>query len=1142
MKKEDLRYALILKNAVVCLSVLVSLLETAFSQKITGTLTGNITDQSGAAVAGAKVAARNELTNVERETFSNDRGSYAIQFLAPGAYDVSIEQQGFKRPTYKKVVVQVDQTASLDVKLEVGELVQEVEVEAAAPLLQTGESSIGSVIEQKQVQELPLNGRQFLQLALLVPGVVAGPLGGAAQAQRGALSTLTTINVNGNREGSNLFLIDGTLNTDPNYNTFVISPNVDSILEFKVQTSSYSAEFGQQAGGQINLVTRGGSNKFHGAAYEFLRNSALDAKNLFDLPSPAKIPPFRQNQFGATFGGPVWKDKTFFFGSYEGFRQVKAQTLVAVVPDGATRRGDFSNHRDSAGNLIPIYDPAKTRPNPSFNSSLPASQSNPQYLRDPFPGSIIPADRIDPIATGILSYVDLPNLGPLPLGQGRFLNNESQRQNTDQLSVRLDHSPSTKDQLFGRYSFSDEFLFAPGALLSQGTRREPRPQIFTLGHTRFFSPSTANESRLGFTRFRIFIVDKNAFTENIPAKLGINGQAGLSPLNYSVPFVGFGLEGLTSFGSNVNATSARNNIFQFADTLTTSKGSHTFRMGLQWFHFQLNNSSEIGNVPNYTLRATPYTADITNPTGVGRGNSFADFLLGISHVNQVGSGSSQIYLRRDLIAPWFEDTWKITPDLTLNLGIRWDFSSPLIEKDDRIGGIFVPAFNGPAQPIPLQAGKNVSGYGQVPRGIINTDKNNFAPRIGIAYRMGGSDKTVIRAGYGLFYDTQIGNTTVDFVRNPPFRVRIIASAPDSIFPFLTLKDLVPPNVTIAQSYFGQGQEKDGRVDWPTAYVQQWNLSLQREILPNWAVTSSYVGSTARHLSVSAVANLPYPGPGARGPRRPFFSTLGETIFQHALPRTNSYYHALQIWSEHRSFHGLTMLNSYTFSKSIDTGQEIRAGGASITQFINNYDIDRENRGRSNFDQRHRFVSSFLYDLPFGSGKRYLNYSKAIGHVLGNWQMNGIITISTGFPFTVYSGVDTANTGLGGLTHASSVPGVDPTPAVQSADRWFDPTAFGPAPNCANAAVFGSLRDPSVCYGSAGRNILNAPGLSNFDFSLLKTIPIGEAGAFQFRTEIFNVFNTPPLGFPLSTLTNSAVGRILTAGTSRQIQFSLRYSF
>ena len=373
-------------------------------QRITATLLGDVTDATGATVSDAKVTARNVDTNVERTTVSDERGAYRLDFLPVGRYDVTIEHAGFRRRTANGVVLQVDQSVRVDATLEVGEVVQEVSVQAAAPLLQTDSSAVSSVIERRQVQDLPLNGRQFLQLALLVPGAVPAPPGSRQASERGTLSS--AINVNGNREGSNLFLIDGTLNTDPNFNTFVISPNVDSIQEFRVETNSYSAEFGQQAGGQINLITRGGANGFHGSAFEFLRNSALDAKNLFDRPAPAKIPPFRQNQFGGTFGGRIIRDKTFFFTSYEGFRAVKAQTAIAVVPDGALRRGDFSSRRNAQGQVTPIFDPFSTRLNPNFNSASPAGPANPQYLRDQFPGNVIPDARIDSVARGILQYVD----------------------------------------------------------------------------------------------------------------------------------------------------------------------------------------------------------------------------------------------------------------------------------------------------------------------------------------------------------------------------------------------------------------------------------------------------------------------------------------------------------------------------------------------------------------------------------------------------------------------------------------------------------------------------------------------------------------------------------------------------------------
>ncbi|MFN7925423.1 MAG: carboxypeptidase-like regulatory domain-containing protein [Bryobacteraceae bacterium] len=1110
------------------------------AQRITATLLGDVSDTSGAAVAGAKITAKNVDTNAERTAETDERGSYRMDFIPIGRYDLTIEHAGFRRANLKGIVLQVDQTARIDAKLEVGEVVQEVSVEASIPLVQTDSSSISSVIERRQVQDLPLNGRQFLQLALLVPGAVPAPPGGRQATERGTLGS--AININGNREGSNLFLIDGTLNTDPNFNTFVISPNVDSIQEFRVETNSYSPEFGQQAGGQINLITRGGSNTFHGSAFEFLRNSALDAKNLFDRPAPTKIPPFRQNQFGATLGGRVWRDKTFFFTSYEGLRVVRAQTALATVPIAALRNGDFSARRNAAGQVTPIYDPASTRANPAFNSTQPASPTNPQYLRDPFAGNIIPTGRLDPIARGVLGYVDLPNVDTLPLGLGRFLNNEAVHQDGDQFSARVDQIVSSKDQIFGRYSYSNETLFAPGALTSQGVRREPKPQIFTLGYTRAFSPTITNEARVGFTRLRLYIVNKNAFTENIPAKLGIRGQDGLPASAWEVPNISFVNDGITTIGgANFGVpTVTRNNTYQFQDTMAMMRGSHSLRMGFQYAHFQLNNATLNFLLPSYALRATPLTANVSDPNGLQRGSEFADFMLGISHNNQVTSGSGQVYLRRDVIAPWFEDTWRASKNLTVTFGLRWDYISPLTEKFNRIASVYVPNHNGPAKPVPIQAGVNVPGYGQVPAGLIQKDLTNWAPRLGLAYRVGGSDKTVVRAGYGIFYDAQVGNTVVDLVRNPPFQTRIIADLPDSIFPFLSLRDLQPQGAAISSSYFAMGQEEKGKLAFPTPYVQQWNFSVQREVMANWALTGSYVGSTGRHLSFSGIANIPYPGPTALNLRRPFNPDIN-VIFQFAQPRVNSYYNALQIKSEHRSFHGLTMLNSYTWSKSIDTGTEIRAGGTA-QQSINNWNLDGENRGRSTFDMRHRFVNSVVYAIPFGKGTAHAASSPVVNYIAGNWQINTIISANTGLPFTVFSGVDTANSGVGSLIHPDAVSGQSQTPSTQTADNWLNTAAFKNAPDCRNAATFATLSNPLACFGNLGRNTVSAPGLVNFDLALLKQFPIREHHVLQFRTEIFNAFNTPALGYPVGNLSAATVGRIFSAGPSRQIQFSLRYSF
>lgn len=1111
----------------------------AHAQKITGAVRGDVTDATGAAVPGARIAVKNVGTDASREALSGEAGSYDIQLLPPATYDVTVSRDGFRSKVIKGVVVNVNQTVELNAQLEVGDVVQEVAVQAAAPLLQVAESSVSSTIETRQVHELPLNGRQFLQLALLVPGAVSSPPGSRQSSERGTASS--ALNINGNREGSNLFLIDGTLNTDPNFNGFVINPSVDSIQEFKVQTSSYSAEFGQQAGAQINLITRSGSNQIHGSAYEFLRNSALDAKNLFDL-AASPIPPFRQNQYGGTVGAPILKDKLFVFGSYEGFRMVRAQTSIGTVPNATLRGGNFSNRLNAAGLNTNIYDPASTRVNPNFNSGLPSSASNPQYLRDQFPGNIIPSTRLSPIATAILGYVDMPNGASLPLGLGQYLNNASTQEDNDQFSVRGDYNMSTKDSFFGRYSYSNESIFTPGALSSQGTRREPVPQIATVGYTHVFSPTVINDFRAGFTRLKLQVLNKNAYTKNIPAEIGIVGQDGLPPSAWEVPNITFSSEGISTFGgANFGIpTVTRDNAFQYQDTVSISKGSHELRMGFQFARFQLNNATLNYILPSYGFTTTPYSASVSDPTGVNGGSQFADFLLGYSQNNQVTSGSGQIYLRRTNVAPWFEDTWRVTRKLTATLGLRWDFMPPWTENTNKIGNVYVPQLNGPTIPTPIQAGVNVSGYGQVSRSTLNTNHNNWAPRVGLAYRVHSA--TVVRVGYGMFFDAQIGNTTVDMVRNPPFQTRLIVSAPDVVFPVLTLKNLSPVGVSVSSSYFAQGQAVNGKMEFPTPYIQQWNLSLEHEVLPNWAVTAAYVGSTGRHLSYSGIANIPYPGPGSLNPRRPYNPTL-TSIFQFAMPRSNSYYDGLQLKSEMRAFHGFTMLNSYTWAKSIDTAQEIRAGSLNGTgyQAIDNWDLDGHGRGRSAFDQRQRFVTSLIHDIPFGKGGVLFQHGAAAA-ILGGWQLNAIVTASSGLPFTVYSGVDTANTGVAGATLPDRVVGVSAIPTNRSTNAWFNTAAFQLAPDCRSQSVFNTLTNPLVCFGNSGRDILDAPGLVNVDAAVMRTFRIREYGGLQFRGEIFNLMNTPALGAPTATLSSSTVGRITSAGPARQIQFALRYSF
>jgi hypothetical protein len=834
-------------------------------------------------------------------------------------------------------------------------------------------------------------------------------------------------------------------------------------------------------------------------------------------------------------GGPLKHNRTFFFASYEGFRQVQAQTGIAVVPDGRVRTGDFSGFTNSAGQVVTIYDPSTTAPNPGFDPSKPASPSNPQYTRTPFANNAIPATRISPIASGILKYVDLPNLSQLPLDEGQFLNNFPQRQTTDQGSGRIDHSFTDKDSAFLRYSRSDEFQFQPSLLTSQGTLREPNAHVATLAYTRTFSPAIVNDIRLGFNRYVLDIVNKYAFQQNIAANLGVQGVSGLPASVWDIPIVDLTSTGLSLIGPVASPDVQRDNSYDLAETASVTHGRSELRFGFQLAKLQLNQAAQISTIPQYSYRGTPYTANVSNPTGTGVGSNLADFLLGISQQNNISVGDPQVYLRRTYFAPWINHTWRATRNLTITAGLRWELDPPLVEKYDHLSGVAVGGLNGPGPLVLITANQDVQGYGKVPRGLFDTQFGNFAPRLGIAYRLDPSGKTVVRAAYGIFYDAEIGNTAVDEVRNPPFRHSVAAVAPDAIYPLLTIAEPLSPQATFGNSYIGSGQNEDGRMQYPLAMIQQWNFALQHEITPGVAVEAAYIGSTGRHLSFAEKFNLSIAGPGPLDPRRPLYPF--NTAFQFVLPRVNTYYDALQLKVETRAWKGLTALFSYTYAKSIDNGQQSRgAGGGSLVFSIDNLDLDLENRGRSNFDLQHRAVTSINYQIPFHP------HSRVFDLVFGDWQWNTIFTVRSGFPMTIYSGVDTANAGQASTTHASIVPSQSLQPAHPTVDAWLNPAAFTAAPDCRQAAVFATLPSPIPCYGNAGRNIVDAPGQTNLDTSLFKNFRVTEAIRLQFRAEAFNVTNTPPLGFPSTLLSDPSFGRILSAGAARQIQFALRLQF
>ncbi|MEX2263863.1 MAG: carboxypeptidase regulatory-like domain-containing protein [Bryobacteraceae bacterium] len=1050
------------------------------AQTVTGTILGIVSDASGGAVPQARVSISNERTGQVRELLTDPQGAYLANFLPAGTYTVAVEKPEFRKAAFTGVLLQVDQQVRLNLTVEVGAVTQEVTVVGAAPLLQTENASMGDVVDTKKVLTLPLNGRDFLQLAQLSPGVTTGGVGGEGLA------------VNGGRGDYNGYLMDGVTNFNRFSGGVVIRPNVDAVQEFKVQTATYSAEFGFAGNGQINLITKTGTNQFHGTAYEFLRNSTLDARNFFAPPGP-KIP-FKRNQFGGTVGGPVRKNKTFFFSDYEGLRIRQAATIRSLIPTAELKSGNFEGER-------PIFDPL---------TYSPQSQTVQQ-----FPNNRIPAERISKVAAGLNSYYPEPNVADPRLNHI----NTAGRSTTDNgFGVRFDHQLLSNNQLFARYGLTNTESFNPGALPVLGTFNAGRAQLLSINDTHLVTSSIINELRLGFNRNRNSLTTPRTGTEDIANQLGVGG-ASTDPLDFGFPGISIQPNyASVSDPTNPFPTFRWENVYMLGNTLSVIRGTHALKFGAQVHRMEMNG------VQNSHGRGTfDFDGRFTrNPQNAANtGHEFADYLLGYASRTQRQVGSTRVDMRSTYAGAFFQDDWKVTPRLTLNLGVRYEVNTPLADKYGRNSN--VDWVYGVDRAAIVQAGD----IGPVSGNKYNTatyeqDSNNWAPRVGFAYRPFGQTSTVVRGGYGIFYALARGQLFSFNAQNPP---RIVNETFTAQFP--------NPELTFANGFLlgalqpaailsARGIQRDRR----DAYIQQWDFTGQRQLSGDLMLEAAYVGTKGTKLARSGLPNIPRPGPGPIQPRRPIqgFSTL---FVREA--RMSSIYHALQLKADKRFRGGLTFLTAYTFGKSIDDGSASFGGGGNSSDNAQDPENIRAERGRSAHDARQRFVASYIYELPFGKGKPFAGgASGALDAIIGGWQLAGITTFQTGLSNTVRTQTDVCNCDRAGGRMRGDATGIpwkldDPTP-----ERFFNTGAF---------------RVPAqYTFGNAGRGNIDNPGTNNFDISIQKVFRILEGHTLQFRAELFNTFNHPLFNDPDINVDRANFGRITSARAARQVQFGLRYEF
>ena len=1071
----------------------------AYGQTDTASIVGTVVDASGAALPNAVVTLVNLGTNLKTVAKTDSAGNYIATPLKIGEYSVAVEVQGFKGVTRTGIVLQVQDRLRVDFTLQVGSVSEQITVRDAAPLLQSESSALGNVIESQQIADLPLNGRDYTQLIALTTGVTKiaesgiGLNGGSSTASNGNAGGAFA--VNGTRGLLNNFILDGIDNNSNDNGAQVLKTSVDAIQEFKVQTSNYSAEFGRSGGAVINATIKSGTNGFHGTVFDFLRNDVLDARGFFEQADDKKAP-FRQNQFGFTFGGPIKRNKIFFFTDYQGTRIGTAVTDISTVPTLAELNGDFSAIQSQ------IYDPNTT------------TIVNGQAVRAPFPGNIIPANRFDPIAHNMLLLYPAPNV-PGTLSHN-YIANDPGSINIDQGDVRGDYVINQGQQLFGRFSISHTNKFqqpplpglADGGNGTQGVSFDSTRGV-AVGHTWAIRPSMVNDVRVGFNR--------DHYTNGIPA-YGLN----VPPANLRVPGVpdnpafngltlfqisgGFRRLGFPGFAPTVSASQE----IQYGDTLSIIHGKHSLKIGAQFRRSQFD-LQQLGS-PRGRMRFTgQLTSSADDPNGGGY--PLADALLGLTPNSNISLGGT-FHNRQNTYGGFIQDDFKLNTNLTLNLGLRYDYTSPIYDANNQMAN------------LDFATGKLVlAGQGGASRGLVKTDKADFAPRIGFAWQV--RQHTVVRAGYGRFFSYQETRTGDPFqlYYNVPFVVEPNYQS-DGTVPALTVSGGFPavdPNNITGGSVTTSAEGADTRLHAPV--LDEWNLNIQQELSGSMLLEVAYVGSKATHLQTMLDLNQdPVPGPGDIQSRRPF-PQFGS--FSNIVDRGNSNYHALQVKVEKRMTHGLMFLSSFTYSKSLNDQPEICCSSPTPQ---NSYDLSHE-YGPSDFDQRLRWVSSFDYQLPIGKGQRLMSSGRAADLILGGWHVGGIVTLHTGFYFTPQMSFDPSNTGSNGLYRTDQTCNGNLPRGQRSINNWFNINCY-PLP-------------ADFTFGNAAKNSLEGPGAVTSDISLRKIFDITESKNLEFRFEMFNAFNHAVFAQPDNFIDDGpgSAGVITsTVAPQRQLQFALKLNF
>lgn len=1167
------------------------------AQQVQGSFTGTVTDASGLPVPGVTITAAEQGTGLTRTAVTGTDGVYEIALLPPGRYTLTAAKENFQTASKGPLDLLVDQHPRIDFQLQVGSQKTVMMVEATTPVVDTQNATVGATIERQKVTQLPLNGRNFLQLTLFTPGVAPGTSGSENSVRGGA------INVNGLRESMNSYWLDGLNDTSVAVGTYAVTPPIDSVQEFRMETGLYDARFGTNAGAQVNVVTKSGTNQFHGSAYEYLRNNALDARNFFD----PTVPPFKRNQFGATAGGPIavpgiynGHDKSFFFFAYEGLRERRSIFQRGRVPTLAERSGDF------LGDLIDPSCPTKTLlldplvlVNPSL---LPANQNlltvPGNNLSNLFP--LVGASGPDPVGTAFVNLYPQPNIAGAACGAANRVEEGNRRINTDSYAGRVDRRWGLKDTFLGRFNLTSDREFRPfngdSHLLAYGINVHNVNVMAGVDWTHIFTSRVINEFKVGYNRWNETLDNQdegNTFAQTAPVKLaGVPASGKLA----GVPRITF--SGYDELGSQINnPQGGAVNTFEFADTLSHIRGSHSLAYGFDIRPIKRGNFTRYRTIrseydfsgvvtgalvlgalqqslpPAQFQQLAGQLFQACPPSSCSFGSPVADALLGIPQdwingfaVNISGTGTEYDYFATD--------TWKVKPNFTLDIGVRYEYNSLVTDKNNHFsnfdfsstacggarGAILVAGTSAATVECPqltpfgtlafVAVGKKNFGSTAENRALQYPDRDNLAPRIGFAWQPSHDSNTVVRGGYGVFFDQTFGDVYFQRAANPPF-VQVNVGQIDKALPALLpavqggqlplLSGALINNAFVLAAAPLFPAISPFQVDFQDSFIQEWSFDIQRQLPGSWLFDVGYVGTRGSRLPRATDPNQP----DLKNNLARHFPIFPQD-FVYTESSGASIYHALQLKAERHFTDGFAFLASYTYGHAIDTNSTFGSTDVNANAPQNSLDLAAE-RASSDFDIRHRLSVAYVYDLPFGGKVLYSN-SPAVNYAIQGWELSGIVTAQTGSPFTPVISGNVSCTGefqnFAAVTDRPDLVG-NPYPAKQTPNQWVLPSAFS------NPFVDAGGH---CAFGSAARNILRGPRLSDWDFSLVRHFRLTESKSLEFRAEIFNICNHANFATPERDTASSSFGQIFNTvqplagiasggpGDPREIQFALRFTF